>query len=648
MKRHHPPTEENSENKKRCTFKERKVSSLSKREDIRESPSNDFVSATAIGPLIADDAICSWFKMYAHSFVEKNPEYQNAFNRCVTMRDGDGFTPYIMKRGVEFENVVMNRILNDYPDFVCDIHAKHEDGYNEEKIQATLDAINDGVPLIFSGVLRDEESETYGVPDILAKCSIVKQLIKKPSSELRKVLKKIPDDRYVVIDIKYTTLGLRADGLHILNEGMNPRYKAQTYIYNRALSKIQGYDPKTTFILAYRYSYVSCGEKTVLNALDCLGVIDFSGKDKSISQAADTAARSLRRMRKVGLEFNPLKPYSKRNDDEKLLYPNMNNHYDFPWRPLKDAISENIGEMTKLWRCSVQHRNRALQNGVKSIYDKACTSQALGMGGEVVPEMVNTIISALQNPTKKSVHIYGDLPEDIVSKYAIELYVDFETLSNAVSSSPLTDECLNSDVTPNAFLYLISARYVIVDRDQRSGNETETRNIVSFVAEDLTDESELKMCCDFLDFVKTLKKTYGFSGPVPMYHWGNAEKYIWDKIMEKHNLSLRYDLQESWVDVHKIFRTLPITIRGATDFALKSIVKAMTEENLFHLNIEYKTECDNGCDSMILAMRAYAEHELQSIATERVEDNPLMQKVIEYNTTDCLAIEEIVRVLRED
>ena len=40
---------------------------------------------------------------------------------------------------------------------------------------------------------------------------------------------------YVVVDIKFSTLPLRADGVHLLNAGKFPAYKSQAWIYTQAL-----------------------------------------------------------------------------------------------------------------------------------------------------------------------------------------------------------------------------------------------------------------------------------------------------------------------------------------------------------------------------------------------------------------------------
>ena len=56
----------------------------------------------------------------------------------------------------------------------------------------------------------------------------------------KKIFKVVPkdliEDVYYVIDIKFTTLKLTCDGIHVLNSGLFPAYKAQLYVYTQCFS----------------------------------------------------------------------------------------------------------------------------------------------------------------------------------------------------------------------------------------------------------------------------------------------------------------------------------------------------------------------------------------------------------------------------
>ena len=119
-----------------------------------------------------------------------------------------------------------------------------------------------GVPIIHSAPLSNKKNKTYGIADLLVRSDYLNQLVDVPID--------LPDGRatklntdyyYVVIDIKYQTLKLKSDGLHLLNNNSIRAYKAQTWIYNQALGNIQGYTPSCAYILGRRWNYTSKGGK---------------------------------------------------------------------------------------------------------------------------------------------------------------------------------------------------------------------------------------------------------------------------------------------------------------------------------------------------------------------------------------------------
>ena len=112
-----------------------------------------------------------------------------------------------------------------------------------------------GTPFIYQGVLHDKDEKIYGSPDLLVRNDFMKILcknIEEPIPQKSDAQKYY----YFVVDIKSSTLHLRANGNNLLNSGRMTGYKGQLYIYHKILSKIQNFDSHVAFVLGRKYKYV--------------------------------------------------------------------------------------------------------------------------------------------------------------------------------------------------------------------------------------------------------------------------------------------------------------------------------------------------------------------------------------------------------
>ena len=74
----------------------------------------------------------------------------------------------------------------------------------------------EGVAVIDQGVLRDPQNRTFGLPDLLVRSDVLAELFPDALSSDEAAVAApdlgIGDRHYIVVDIKYTTLGLTASG----------------------------------------------------------------------------------------------------------------------------------------------------------------------------------------------------------------------------------------------------------------------------------------------------------------------------------------------------------------------------------------------------------------------------------------------------
>ena len=108
-----------------------------------------------------------------------------------------------------------------------------------------------GVAIIHQGVLWDAQNRNYGATDFLVRSDVLREMFPGDLTESEASLS-APDLgnqgwHYLVVDTKFTTLHLNASG-DIGNNGSAPAYKAQLYVYNQMLGRLQGFEPPASFL----------------------------------------------------------------------------------------------------------------------------------------------------------------------------------------------------------------------------------------------------------------------------------------------------------------------------------------------------------------------------------------------------------------
>lgn len=562
-------------------------------EDVRvtEKPKkikfDDWVSATATRAYLLKDPILDWFKVTSKSFIPRS--------------NSMSFTPFIMEKGNEFEEHVDEFIKKKFAGNYVDIGGTFANCRSEQHFNMTVDAIKKNIPIIISGVLFDTELKLYGIPDLIVRSDWLHKLVDNPPAINKKC--------YVIVDIKFTTLKLRCDGIHLLNEGMVPAHKGQTYIYNKILSKIQNHDPQKAFLLGRRWKYTSRGETYCGNScFDKLATIDFVENDKIYVEETQRAIEWVRNVRENGRSWNPL------DCSNPNLFPNMANSYDFPWRSKKEELANEIGEITKLWMCGVKNRKVAHRQNVLSWTDPKCNTNVLGIYKGVSKKIIDQMIQLNRNEE----HLI--IPSKILNnsnkwkeQSSTDMFVDFETINDVIA----TDFKELPLCKPMNIIYMIGVGFV----------ENGKWKHVSFVVDEISEEAENKICDEF----------YKFVGNNRLFHWTSAEVSSWNRMMKRRNKNMILN----WVDMFPVFKKEPILIKGVFNFSLKQIAKKMYEYGM--IDTTWDTQCTDGASAMVACVLAKDEAKKQNIPLSETES---MNDARRYNEIDCKTIFEIVTYLR--
>ena len=567
---------------------------------------NNYISATRVKNFMLNDTLVDW--LYEH---------KNVGNSIA-----NGFDSFIINKGVEFEKELIKYIIRNKAPVVY-----VSDKITDESVQKTIDLMHEGTPLIHSAPVRNDNNNTHGIIDLLVRsdylhkiveeCPITIEEQKIPSPKLKK------DYHYVVIDVKFSTLPLRADGKHLLNSDQYPAYKAQCLIYRDAVSLIQGYTSQYAFILGRRWKYTHKDVKhTNFTCLNKLGVIDYKNVDEEYVEKTSDALKWIRDNKKNGHKWSVSPP------SRKELYPNMCSDSG-KWQTHKDEIAQNIGEISSIWYCGVKHRNIGLSKGIKSWKDLRCNSKNIGINGKR-----GSTIDEILNINRQDVDVIR--PKKIINNICDwktecnEIFVDFETLPDifcSFSDLPVQNQ---TDI-----IFMIGVYWKKINSSNSSNSSSEW-TYTNFTCNEATYEEEYRIMNEFNKFVKIQNNP-------KLWYWC-ADDRFWKKSEQRHlqsrNNSAHTWKVNNWVDMYQIFTNEPIVIKDCFNFGLKNIAKTMKKHGL--INTTLNTECNSGVSAMILAHNFYEKTD----KTTSVTNNESMKQIIDYNKFDVEVLYDILNYLR--
>lgn len=598
----------------------------------------EWVAATATFNYMHDDPLLDWLDhCYQRSGVID--QQSKTFFDQQSNHTSSRFLQHIQSQALIFENAVVSFLKSSYE--VITIANSYE-VRQKSKYEETLNAMHKGVPIIYQAVMYNYKQKLYGLADLLVRSDILENLfeispIDKKQSKIGCKFHK--HFHYVVIDIKFTTLRLRSDGIHLLNSGSNPAYKAQVYIYNECLGEMQDYKPSQSYILGKKYHYEKSRiQYTSQEWFKRAGVINFNSEDSLQVEKAKKAIQWIRRIREEGHTWS-LNPPTVRE-----LYPNMCNEMDTPWHSFKLTLAQQLQELTLLWQCGVANRQYAHAKNIFSLTDPNCTAKNLNIKGKKYEPIVDAILEVNNSPNKILPHQI----DNTLYKYKVEFFVDFETMRDSVVD--IDDYTThNIPTTISKFLvYMIGVGYRVLQTDCLTGQTKYTPwEFECFTTPRINEAHELNLLIEFLEFLNETLFKYSAHDDFILYHWSHAEPSIYAKLIEKYFKSVSRLIDRvniHWVDLLKFFQDNRIVIKGAYNYSLKSIAKAACDQCLIQTQWVDVNVVD-GLDAMILAMQADTEAKKLNID---ITDTLIMKQIQKYNEIDCRVMSELIDYVRDN
>ncbi len=601
-------------NKQLCnTLKKRKVIN-------NDIDWNKMISASSIRNYMLDDPLLDWLKYYSIKDINSIPQPINHNN---TNNNNNNFlhnihTQFIMEEGLKFESIVYDKLKELAKDNYTIEYINSKDNVRSiELFNKTVEMMNKGIDIIYQGVLHDYKNSLYGSPDLLIRTDKFNKIFNKNFSIETFPIGKKDKYYYVIVDIKHSTLTTNSNNTNLQNTNSIPAYKGQILIYNKILNEIQNYMPRYGFILGKTIIYTKNNiTYTNNNFMENIAVIDYKLYDDNYNIKVNNAIEWIKRMRIDGINWK-LFP----RPSVKELYPNMKNDKDGVYRKIKLEISDKIHEITSIWWCGFKYREKAHSKNIYSWKDKKLTASVMDFKSDsCIAKTIDYILDMNRNKSHSNIRIDDLIKTNNWRKNDdfLEIYIDFETLNGNIGQVEFKTEF------KIGFIFMAGIGW-------EENNEFKYK---SFILENNTDIDEYNMISNMWKFIENKKKELN-KKEIKLIHYTNAEINFYKIFKNKHNKVI--DINNfNRLDLHKVFLDNNVIVRGALNFSLKTIVKAMNK----HKMIETKWDNDmNGLNAMMLAYNIYNSDKVNI-------DNDIMRDIEKYNMIDCKSMWDILLYLR--
>lgn len=538
------------------------------------------------------------------------------------------FGAFIMAKGLEFERAVVGHLrgLTEVRTILSE-DARSAERRDPAAAEATFAALAEGVPIVCQGVLRDAETRTWGAPDLLVRSDVLAELFPDSLSASDAAIP-APDlgigaRHYRVVDVKYATLGLAAGG-ELGNSGSAPAYKVQTYLYNRALGRLQGYRPPEAFLLGRGWKQRG---KIGTNALERLGPVVMSD---DLATSADEAVAWLCRMRREGSEWQALPEPS-----VEELRPNAKDKaVPGVWKSAVGRILAEGEDLTRLWYVGVGKRREANARGLVRWTDPRVTPEAVGVAGSTTAPKLRAILDVncdRAGPPVRPNRIAAARGEWI-DEPSLEFYVDFETVNS------LDDDFARfPERGGQPLIFMVGCGHV----------EAGQWRFECFIADRLDEPSEARAIDAWFAHMAAVRARLAPGSNVKVIHWSPHEQLTLETALDaavKRHPEKEKDWHHPdwlWFDfLKRVVREEPLVVRGAHGFGLKAVANAMHDLGLT------ETRWDDGPGDGLGAMVGAWRCERETPEGGRLIDRKLMQDIRSYNKVDCKVMMELVRHLR--
>jgi hypothetical protein len=549
----------------------------------------DWMPATGLRSLILGDPALLWLEHHAEKFgFVRDPEEYS-------------FLHYIGELAGVFED---QWVAGFAPDAARGLN-KDWDVRQVEGVQRTVDLMQAGCPVISKAALWWAPERIYGTADLIVKTSYLYARFPhlRPEED--------EPDHYVPVDCKMMK-GLTSPS----KKAHLQLCEAQVRLY-ACMLQVQGYLPRRAYLV------------TQDRADDPIPV----DVGMTLGQPLPAELSELRdRHLHIKLEGARYRPW-----EDEIVRPN---HGDLgePWSRAKKEIVARIpgGPLERLPGVGRQQAEALRHFGFESLADVLHPDAAgfpffavRGIGGRKA-DVLQAVVKA-----NRTGHPSPFPASAVPARHAVEIYIDFETLSSICDAAgvppedgqdPADEDGQDTAHEGGEIVFMIGCGWT--DRG------SEKWHYRQFTAAGHSEADEREMFDQFLEWLNE-RGALVPGASAALYHWSPAEVTFSRRAAVRLGLPLLQELP--WVDLLKTFKSVPIGVPAAFGYGLKEIGRSVGQFDDCYA-VEWPDGL-NGLAALVAGARMYQR--------ESPLESPEFEVLTRYLRTDVRALHEVLRFLRD-
>jgi hypothetical protein len=320
-------------------------------------------------------------------------------------------------------------------------------------------------------------------------------------------------------------------------------------------------------------------------------------------------------------------------------HPNMSNTQDAPFKILKQAFAEYLGEMTMVSYLTPQHRI----DGV-SLFNPSFDLPLITRNmGPVITKYVSAILSA-QRSSEGVVGKANKYPKEMVDGDVLPFIFDVEIINSLLmedfeSISPTTS-------SENECIFCVSISPVFPSLPL-----LKNVNVQTFTMDSKNIESEIKLIKDIYTFIqKECEHRDKTINNAVLVHWGSLDASTFQNRLDAHfdNPNIKDIEYKKMLETHRFsfFDLLPVIknnskpvgVKGCFTYNLSDLANALYEQRKIEKTWSDEEECkfENGLEASSVAL-CYLNNPKDERWQTRFED------VKKYNVNDVLMLREVFK-----